>query len=148
LSVRARHGQTVDLTSPQAIDPTLLRLRTNDALTLEAGLSWDFERLVFRREEITLLAQGRAEREQRGRVVKDVIALYFERRRLQVARDLARKPDPRFELRIAEIEALLDAFTNGEFRRMMAKSRWTTTDVNSGATTLRSAPKSKSTAIP
>jgi hypothetical protein len=148
LGLRGRHGQTVDLSSPQALDPTLLRLRTNDDITLEASLSWDFERLIFRRDEISLLSQGRAEQAQRGRLVRGVIALYFERRRLQVARDLARRPSPSYSLRIAEIEALLDAFTNGAFRRMIAKSRWTTTDVNTPASTLRSPPKSKSAATP
>jgi hypothetical protein len=148
LGLRARHGQTVDLTSPQAIDPTLLRLRTNHDITLEASLSWDFERLIFRRDEISLLSQDRAEHAQRGRLVREVIGLYFERRRLQVARDLSRKPNPAYSVRIAEVEALLDAFTNGAFRRMMAKSRWTTTDVNTPASTLPSPPKSKSVATP
>ncbi len=147
LSLRVRRGQTVDLTSPQAIDPTTLRLRTNDAVTLEAALSFDLERVIFRREEISLLSQERAERQARQRVARQVIALYFERRRLQLERDLGTPADPARSVRIAEIDALLDAFTNGAFRRMIARHRWTT-GASTPASTSRSTPKSSSAARP
>jgi hypothetical protein len=126
LGVRARRGQTIDLSGPQALDTEAVRVRANDALTLEASLNFDLERLLFRREEVALLHQSQAERLGRERMVREVIGLYFERRQLQVARDLKRAPSLEQSVRIAEIEALLDAFTNGAFRRMIAKTRWTT----------------------
>jgi hypothetical protein len=126
LGLRARRGQTVDLSAPQSLDAAALRVRSNDDLTLEATLSFDLERVVFRREEISLLHQSEVEQQARGRIVREVIQLYFERRRLQLERDLRRDPGLARSLRIAEIEALLDAFTNGSFRRMIAHSRWTT----------------------
>jgi hypothetical protein len=126
LGLRARRGQTVDLSAAQTLDAEALRVRSNDDLTLEATLSFDLERVVFRREEIALLRQSEAERLVRGRIVREVIQLYFERRRLQLERDLRRDPGLARSVRIAEIEALLDAFTNGAFRRMIARSRWTT----------------------
>jgi len=51
-----------------------------------------------------------------------VIRLYFERRRLKAestaADDLDMLPGSRRELRIAEIEAELDALTGGAFTRL------------------------------
>jgi hypothetical protein len=143
LGLRARRGQTVDLTSPQSLDTGALRVSSNDDLTLEASLTFDLDRLVFRREEVALLHQSTAEQQARERLVREVIELYFERRRLQLERDL--KGDPRLEraVRISEIEALLNAFTNGSFRRMIAKSRWTT-DADTPASTSPSSPKSTS----
>jgi hypothetical protein len=136
--LRARRGQTVDLSAPQSLDAEALRVRSNDDLTLEATLSFDLERVVFRREEIALLRQSEVEQQARGRVVREVLQLYFERRRLQLERDLGRDPGLARTLRIAEIEALLDAFTNGSFRRMIAHNRWTT-----GASTRGSASPSQ-----
>jgi hypothetical protein len=138
LGLRARRGQTVDLSAPQSLDAEALRVRSNDDLTLEATLSFDLERVVFRREEIALLRHSEMERQTRGRIVREVIQLYFERRRLQLERDLRRDPGLARSIRIAEIEALLDAFTNGSFRRMIAHSRWTT-----GASTPASASPSQ-----
>jgi hypothetical protein len=145
LMLRVRRGQTVDLSSPQAIDPTTLRLTTNDAIALEAALSFDLERLVFRREEISLLHQSRAEEQARSRLVSEVIHLYFERRKLQLERDLRGDPELTRNVRIAELDALLDAFTNGAFRRMIARAstRWTTA-APTPASTSPSPPKSKS----
>lgn len=143
IGLRARRGQTIDLSGPQALDLGAARVRSNDDLTLEASLNFELDRVVFRREEVALLHQSQGERQARERLVRDVIALYFERRRLQLERDL--KGDPALEraIRVAEIEALLDAFTNGAFRRMIARSPWTT-GANTAASTSPSPPKSKS----
>ena len=48
-------------------------------------------------------------------LVAQIVALYFERRRLLVERELTGAPDLVAELRILEIEALLDALTEGRF---------------------------------
>lgn len=160
VGLKARRGQGVDLASSSSQDA--LRLSTDDDLTLEAALTFDLGRVVFAREEVAISRQAHAEREREGERVREVIELYFERRRLQVERDLlwaaasAQAPAPIEDtaqgedgpggrpsrttaataspraaaagdaiiartVRIAEIEALLDAFTGGAFRRMMAR---------------------------
>ena len=60
--------------------------------------------------------------ERRLEIATQVVHLYFERRRLQLERDLAGTTDVAIELRIIEAEALLDVFTSGAFSRMMAES--------------------------
>jgi hypothetical protein len=157
VGLKARRGQAVDLASSSEDDA--LKLSTDDDLTLEAALTFDLGRVVFAREEVAIARQAHAERADTAERVREVIALYFERRRLQVERDLlaarasrgdASTPNggeaglstqtghtapatspPRDtgssdaivqrNVRIAEIEALLDAFTGGAFRRMMAR---------------------------
>jgi hypothetical protein len=124
LALRARRGQTIDLATPLEAD--VLRVKSNDDLTLEASLSFELDRLVFRPEEVALLRQERSEKQVRAALVRQVIHLYFERRRLQVERDLDPEPGVARAVRIQEIEALLDVFTNGAFQRMIAGTRWTT----------------------
>jgi hypothetical protein len=121
VSLRARRGQGVDLSHALADDS--LDLSTDDELTLEAALTFELDRVVFRSEEVALARQSQAEGDARGARVRGVIALYFERRRLQLERDLDASADPRRELRIAEIEALLNVLTDGEFGRMLASAR-------------------------
>lgn len=158
VGLKARRGQAVDLASSSEDDA--LKLSTDDDLTLEAALTFDLGRVVFAREEVAIARQAHAERAAAEERVREVIALYFERRRLQVERDLlaarsstasgapheqeagpstqtghtAPATSPPREgaasdaiiqrnVRIAEIEALLDAFTGGAFRRMMARPR-------------------------
>jgi hypothetical protein len=123
VGLRARHGQTVDLASSQSLDEEALRLSTDEDLTLEATLTFELDRVVFRTEEVALAREARAETEARAQRAREVIALYFERRRLQLERDLGAPPSAETSARIEHIEALLDVFTKGEFRRMMARQR-------------------------
>lgn len=123
VTFRARRGQGVDLSHALSDE---LDFSTDDDLTLEAALTFELDRVVFRSEEVALARQAHAEGEARSKRVREVVALYFERRRLQLERDLAGSADPRRNVRIAELEALLDVFTNGAFSRMIAASRWTT----------------------
>ena len=124
VALRARRGQGVDLS--HALTEDALDASTDNDLTLEAALTFQLDRVVFRSEEVALARQGLAEADARTTRARTVIALYFERRRLQLERDLAGNGDPRRSIRIAELEALLDVFTNGAFGRMIAASRWTT----------------------
>jgi hypothetical protein len=143
VGLRARRGQTVDLATSQTTDEEALRLSTDDDLTLEASLTFELDRVVFRGEEVALAREARAERQARAQRTRDVIALYFERRRLQLERDLGAPPSVARAARIAEIEALLDVFTNGAFQRMMARSRWTTA-ASTSAISSQSRQKSRS----
>jgi hypothetical protein len=124
LALRARRGQALDLSSPNQEET--LRVKSNDDLTLEASLSFELDRLFFRTEEVALLRQHRTEQAQRTALARRVVALYFERRRLQLERDLDPLPDVARSARIAEIGALLDVFTNGAFQRMIESTRWRT----------------------
>jgi len=142
VGLRARRGQTVDLASSQSVDEEALRLSTDEDLTLEATLTFELDRVVFRSEEVALAREARAEAATRAQRARDVIALYFERRRLQLERELGAPPSAATSARIAEIEALLDVFTQGEFRRMMARQRWTRTAVNTPVSGSRSRPRS------
>jgi hypothetical protein len=124
VALRVRRGQGVDLAHALADDT--IDASTDDDLTLEAALTFQLDRVVFRSEEVALARQSQTEADARSARVRNVIALYFERRRLQLERDLSESADPRRAVRIAELEALLDVFTNGAFGRMIAASRWTT----------------------
>jgi hypothetical protein len=135
----------VDLSSSAADES--LRLSTDDDLTLEAALSFELDRVVFRSEEVALLQRARDEESARQARVREVIQLYFERRRLQLERDLLGDANLARSVRIAEIEALLDVFTKGAFRRMMGPRAWTTAG-STPATPSRSQPKSSPTAKP
>lgn len=121
LALRARRGQGVDLS--HALADEALEFSTDDDLTLEAALTFELDRVVFRSEEVALARQAQSEADARATRVRNAIALYFERRRLQLERDLTPNADPRRALRILELEALLDLLTAGEFTRLLASAR-------------------------
>jgi hypothetical protein len=115
----ARRGQAVDLSS--SVDDAV-RLSTDDDLTLSGLLTFELDRVVFRREEVSLARTASTERRARQDRIEQVVHLYFLRRRLQVERDLGVGDQLGHAVEIARIEALLDAFTSGEFLRMMDAS--------------------------
>lgn len=115
-----RRGQGQDLSELQSGDTT--RLSTDDELALHATLTFELDRLVFSGEEVSLLREERTRRAARADVVREVVHLYFERRRLLLERALL-APDLEREIRIEEITALLDAFTGGAFSRMIGPTR-------------------------
>ena len=121
LSVSARHGQALDLATSQTAVTDQLRVGTDRDLTLQAALTFELPRLVFAREEISVVRESRASSQQRQQVIEQVVALYFERRRLQLQRDRSTSADVDLHLRIAELTALLDAFTGGAFSTMIKK---------------------------
>lgn len=122
LRLGARHGREHDLSERQDTDGERTdNFSTDRDLTLNGSLSFDLGRLVFARHEISLLREGRALRREENELVTKVITLYFQRRRMQLERDLLEGQTLETELSIARTEALLDAFTNGAFTRMMGK---------------------------
>lgn len=134
LEVGARRGQGVDLRSASESAAEGIHLTTADDLTLMASLRFELGRLLFASEEISIARERRSERSQRAEVARTVVALYFQRKRLVLERELGGHNNIDHEVRIAEAEALLDAFTNGAFRRMMASSSAWTTGANSSVT--------------
>jgi hypothetical protein len=127
LDLGVRRGQGVDLRSTTS-DDLGVHLTTADDLMLFATLRFDLGRLVFAGEEAGIAREERFARQAQNELVRQVVHLYFLRRRLLLERDLRGTTDLSREVRIAEIEALLDAFTDGTFQRMMRRpsSAWTT----------------------
>lgn len=125
LALGARRGQGVDLRTVVADDDT--RFTSGDDLVLYATLRFELGRLLFADEEVMITREARAARTARLELARSVLHLYFVRRRLQLERDAIGRSGIARELRIAEIEALLDTFTNGAFGRMIAgrRSAWT-----------------------
>jgi hypothetical protein len=124
----ARRGQGMDLKPATSADVEGLRLSTDDNLVLEATLRFELGRLLFADDEVGIAREARAARSSRDDLVRQIVELYFKRKRLLLERDLRGSSDIDHEVRIAEAEALLDAFTNGAFRRMLVarKTAWTT----------------------
>ncbi|HJL18739.1 MAG TPA: hypothetical protein RMH99_23965 [Sandaracinaceae bacterium LLY-WYZ-13_1] len=114
-----RRGQAVDLRGLADDPEAVTNVSTDDDLTFEASLTFDLDRIVFASQETTLLRELRATEQREAEVARAVVHLYFERRRLQLERDLLGRHDLPRALRILETEALLDAFTGGAFTRMM-----------------------------
>lgn len=120
LGLSARRGLGVGLSASDASTADqALRLSTDDDLSLTASLTFELDRLLFRHEEIGIVREARAERAGRTDRVREIVRLYFLRRRLQLERDLGAGDPAAQALGIAEAEALLDAFTNGAFGRML-----------------------------
>lgn len=120
LELGARRGQGVDLRpSTSAADVEGVKLSTDDDLVLEATLRFELGRLLFTDEEVGIAREARATQGTRAELVRQIVELYFRRKRLLLERDLRGRTDIDHEVRIAEAEALLDAFTNGAFQRMM-----------------------------
>ncbi len=114
-----RRGQARDLSAQLDPGDDRRRVSTDDDLALEGSLTIRLSRAAYGPDEVALLREERAReraREERARVV---VAAYFERRRLQLERDLRGRQDLETLNRIAELEALLDAFTGGAFTRIM-----------------------------
>ena len=88
----------------------------------QARATWDLSKLIFNSDEIGAQFQALRTADTRREIESLVIRLYFERRRLKAesttADDLDMLPGSRRELRIAEIEAELDALTGGVFTRL------------------------------
>ena len=122
LSLTARRGRAIDLSAWSTLSDGRTTTSTDDDLTLSATLSFELDRLLFRREEVAMAREGRSLEELRAQRIRDVIALYYRRRAFQLERDLGQAVGPAVDLRIAETQALLDAFTNGAMSRMI-KSR-------------------------
>lgn len=116
LRVGARRGQQRDLSqSGGETDPDV---STDDDLTLDASLTFRFDRAAYGPDEVSLAREERSRTLERQERARTVVAAYFERRRLQVERDLGGPGGVDVQLRILELEALLDAFTGGAFTRL------------------------------
>ncbi len=124
---RLSRAESVDL-GPGA-DPANLApvgIDTNNDVRYQARATWDLSRIVFNPDELGAEAQALRAADARREIETAVIRLYFERRRLKLesagADDLDMPSGSRRDLRIAEIEAELDALTDGAFTRLARRS--------------------------
>ena len=120
LDLGVRRGRGIDLRSTTTGE--LGSGTTADDLTLFATLRFDLGQLLMANAELSIAREERYARAAQNQLVRQVVRLYFIRRRLLLERDWRGRSDLSHELRIAEAEALLDIFTDGTFRRMMNTS--------------------------
>ena len=120
---RFARTESVDLGTPTdvaALAP--VGIDSNNDVRYQARATWDLSKLIFNSDEIGAQFQALRTADTRREIESLVIRLYFERRRLKAestaADDLDMLPGSRRELRIAEIEAELDALTGGLFARL------------------------------
>lgn len=101
-------------------------IRGDDYLDWDASVSWDLSDLVWSTDQTSIDSRSKLMVELREDILDEVTRLYFERRRLQIELLKAQSgvpdsggSDPRLEkeMRIAELTALIDALTGGEFSR-------------------------------
>jgi hypothetical protein len=119
---RFARGEKVDL-GPTVTTPLApVGIDSDNDLRYEARLNWDLSRIAFNPDEIGAQFQALKAADARREVELAVIRLYFERRRLKAESTAADVTDVtsvlKVELRIAEVEAELDAWTGGAFSRL------------------------------
>ena len=119
LRVGVRRGRERDLST----QTTSTRLSTDDDLVFDASLTMRLDRAVYGPDEVSLAREIRARAESRDARARLLVAAYFERRRLQLERDLLGRDDLATHLRIDELGALLDALTSGAFTRLRRRPR-------------------------
>ncbi len=120
---RFARSESVDLGTPSdgaALAP--VGIDSNNDVRYQARATWDLSKIIFNPDEVTAQFQALRTADARREIESLVIRLYFERRRLKAesaaADDLDMLPGSRRELRIAEVEAELDALTGGAFTRL------------------------------
>ncbi len=123
IRLSARRGQTIDLLAAQSTTTDRNSASSGDDLVLEAQLTFDLARVVWSNQELRVEREFRAEREARQALIADINRLYFERRRLQIERDLSDGSDVESALRIVEIEGILNALSGGVFERTPDRSQ-------------------------
>jgi hypothetical protein len=123
LRLGAERGLKQDLSSSSSIEIERLASAVADDLSFDAVLTFDLSRLVFAPEEVRLLSVQRWLLGDQHKLIAEVVRLYFKRRKLIEDRLSQADDGGERELAIAEIEALLDAFTEGAYAKALSRSR-------------------------
>ena len=123
--VERKLGRTESVDLGTAADPTAVSpvgIDTSNDVRYQARATWDLSKIVFNPDEIGVDVQALRAADARREVETVIMRLYFERRRLKVeslgADDWDMPSGFRRDLRIAEVEAELDALTGGTFTRL------------------------------
>jgi len=118
-------SESVDLGSSAATPLAPVGIDTDNDVRYELRATWDLSRLVFNPDEIGAQFQALRTADARREIESLVIRLYFDRRRLKAelsTADATATGMPlsgvRLQLRVAEIEAELDALTGGAFTKL------------------------------
>ncbi len=122
LKVGAERGLKQDLSSSSSSEAERLAAAVADDFSFDASLTFDLPRLVFAPEEVRLLSVQRWLAGDQRKLVEEVVHLYFKRRKLIEAPPVAGDEASERALAIAEIEAVLDAITEGAYGRALARS--------------------------
>lgn len=125
LDLGLRRGQGIDQRFLTPTDDLADNRTTADDLMLFATLRFDLDRLLFTNEEVSMAREERFAHDAQHELIRKVVHVYFLRKRLLLERDLADGNSIAQQLRIQEAEALLNAFTDGAFQRMLDHSRAT-----------------------
>jgi SAM-dependent methyltransferase len=123
LRLGADRGLRQDLTSSSTIEAERLAEAVADDFRFEAALTFDLSRLVFAPEEVRLLSVQRWLAGDQRKLIEEVVRLYFKRRKLIEGAPFPDDDSAERELAIAEIEALLDAMTEGAYGRALTRKR-------------------------
>jgi len=122
---RFARAESVDLGSSTAAPLAPVGIDSDNDVRYELRATWDLSKLVFNPDEIGAHFQALRTADARREIESLVIRLYFDRRRLKAelsAADAIATGMPlsgvKLELRVAEIEAELDALTGGAFTRL------------------------------
>jgi len=120
---RFARSESVDLGSPTsaaALAP--VGIDSNNDVRYQCRATWDLSKIIYNPDEVGAQFQALRTADTRREIESLVIRLTFERRRLKAesaaADDLDMPSGLRRELRIAEVEAELDALTGGAFTRL------------------------------
>lgn len=124
LRLGAERGLKQDLSSSSTREAERLAAAIADDISLDATLTFDLARLVFAPEEVRLLSVQRWLAGDRRKLVEHALSLYFKRRRLLLEeRTAAPEELSGIRLAIEELEALLDAMTDGAYGEALARER-------------------------
>ncbi len=118
---RFSRSESADLGGSAGATFAPVGIDSNNDVRYELRATWDLSRIVFNPDELAAQFQALRTADARRELESLVIRLYFERRRLKAESAAADANDVatamRLELRVAEIEAQLDALTGGAFTR-------------------------------
>jgi hypothetical protein len=119
---RFSRAESADLGSSAGAQLAPVGIDSNNDVRYECRATWDLSRIIFNPDELAAHFQALRTADARREVETLVIRLYFERRRLKAESLTADASEVaagmRLEVRIAEIEAELDALTGGAFSKL------------------------------
>jgi hypothetical protein len=119
---RFSRAESADLGSSAGAPLAPVGIDSNNDVRYECRATWDLSRIIFNPDELAAHFQALRTADARREVETLVIRLYFERRRLKAESMAADATEVaagmRLEVRIAEIEAELDALTGGAFSKL------------------------------
>lgn len=114
LRVGARQGLGQDYSAGAT---TAQRYSTGQNYGFDISLTFHFDRAVVAANELGFIRETRARQEARQRYVHEVIEIYFERERLLSNGESASA------VRVEQLTALLDYYTEGRFSRALVRRR-------------------------